>query len=79
MGAAKEAKGAGSATPEQIEATEADIRGDRRVLKTDSFIPAAMALIYLALMMYFKSIGGYKPETIDPEKLTGGTEGPGEG
>ncbi len=38
-----------------------------------------MALIYLARMMYFKSIGGYKPETIDPEKLTGGAEGPGEG
>lgn len=79
MGEAKEAKGAGSATPEQIEAIEADIRGDRRVLKTDSLIPLAMAAIYLALMMYFKSIGGYKPETIDPEKLTGGTEGPGEG
>jgi len=79
MGEAKEAAGGGNATQEQQDAIEADIRGDRRVLKTDSLIPLAMAAIYLALMMYFKSIGGYKPETIDPEKLTGGAGGPGEG
>lgn len=79
MGEAKEAAGGGNATQEQQDAIAADIRGDRRVLKTDSLIPLAMAAIYLALMMYFKSIGGYKPETIDPEKLTGGAGGPGEG
>lgn len=79
MGEAKDAAGAGTATQDQKDAIAADIRGDRRVLKTDSIIPALMAFIYLGLMFYFKSIGGYKPETIDPEKLTGGVEGPGEG
>ncbi len=78
LGKAKEAKGDGSATEEQLKVVEADIMGDRRTLKTDSLIPAGMAAIYLLLMLYFKSIGGYKPETIDPEKLTGGNEGPSE-
>jgi hypothetical protein len=39
----------------------ASITGDRRTLVADAFIPAAMAAIYLALMLYFKAIGGYKP------------------
>jgi hypothetical protein len=38
----------------------ADMRGDRRTLVADSFIPATMAVIYLLLLLYFKSIGGYK-------------------
>jgi hypothetical protein len=46
----------------------ASIEGDRRTLKADSFIPAAMAVIYLLLMVYFKSIGGYKPVTIEEQK-----------
>ena len=29
-------------------------------LHADSAIPAAMAVIYLLLFLYFKSIGGYK-------------------
>jgi MFS family permease len=56
----------------------ADQDGTRQVLRADAFIPATMAVIYLALMLYFQSIGGYKPETIDPESITGGTLGPGE-
>jgi hypothetical protein len=39
---------------------EASIAGDRKTLKADSFIPAAMAVIYLLVLLYFKSIGGYK-------------------
>ena len=39
---------------------EASIEGDRKTLVADSFIPAAMAAIYLLLLLYFKSIGGYK-------------------
>jgi hypothetical protein len=31
----------------------------------DSIIPALMAIIFLGLMLYFKSIGGYRPLTID--------------
>ena len=54
---------------------EADIRGDRRTLQADSFIPAAMAVIYLLLLAYFKTIGGYKTVHI-AEELTGGINGP---
>ncbi len=44
----------------------ASIEGDRKTLKADSIIPAAMAVIYLLLLLYFKTIGGYKPVHIDP-------------
>ena len=40
---------------------ESSITGDRKTLVADSAIPAAMAVIYLLLAVYFKSIGGYKP------------------
>jgi MFS family permease len=41
-----------------------DIQGNRNTLKVDSFIPAGMAVIYLLLILYFKSIGGYRPVQI---------------
>ena len=47
-------------TPEQKAVAEASIAGDRKTLKADSFIPATMAAIYLLLLLYFKTIGGYK-------------------
>jgi hypothetical protein len=43
----------------------AAIEGDRNTLVADSAIPATMAVIYLLLLVYFKSIGGYKPVHID--------------
>jgi MFS family permease len=54
---------------------EASIRGDRKTLLADSFIPATMAVVYLLLLIYFKVIGGYKPVHIATD-FTGGTEGP---
>lgn len=39
---------------------EASIDGDRQTLRTDAAIPAVMAVIYLGLLLYFRSIGGYK-------------------
>ena len=54
---------------------ESSIEGDRKTLVADSFIPATMAVIYLALLLYFKTIGGYRPVHIAAE-LTGGIEGP---
>ena len=41
------------------------VTGNRQTLRVDSFIPAAMALIYLLLIIYFKGIGGYKPVHIE--------------
>ncbi len=55
-----EAQTTATKTPEQQTVVDASITGDRKTLKADSFIPATMAAIYLLLLIYFKSIGGYK-------------------
>ena len=58
---------AATLTPAQQTAVDADIEGNRRTLKVDSFIPATMAICFLLLILYFKSIGGYRPITIDEQ------------
>jgi hypothetical protein len=63
-----EAQKATDRTPAQKAIVESSITGDRKTLKADSFIPAAMAAIYLLLLLYFKAIGGYKPIHIDEQK-----------
>ncbi len=55
-------------TPDERTVHEAGISGDRRTLKADSFIPLTMAIIYLLILLYFKSIGGYKTVHIDEQK-----------
>jgi MFS family permease len=67
-----EAQTAVAKTPDQKAVVEASISGDRKTLKADSFIPAAMAAIYLLLLLYFKSIGGYKPVHIEGAGGSGG-------
>ncbi|MEY4569384.1 MAG: hypothetical protein RLZZ398_823 [Verrucomicrobiota bacterium] len=52
----------------------ADQKGDRATLKADSYIPLIMAGIYLVMFLYFKTIGGYKPLSI--EEMAGGVQGP---
>lgn len=47
-------------TPDQKAMVEANIAGARKTLKADAALPIGMAVIYLLLMLYFKSIGGYK-------------------
>ncbi|MBM3876569.1 MAG: MFS transporter [Verrucomicrobia bacterium] len=47
-------------TPEEQKVHAASITGDRKTLVADSAIPALMALIYLGILVYFRSIGGYK-------------------
>jgi MFS family permease len=56
--------------------TEATLHGSRMALKLTAIIPALMAICYLILIGYFKSIGGYKALTIEGEQATGGIEGP---
>ena len=60
-----EAQTAPTKTPEQKTVADASIIGDRETLKADSFIPLMMAVIYLALFFYFKTIGGYKTVHIE--------------
>ena len=71
-----EAKDAKEKTDKQKAVVIADQTGDRKTLKFDSYIPAIMAAIYLLILLYFKSIGGYKPVHLDTESLTGGIDGP---
>ena len=58
-------------TPSERMAHRASIDGDRKTLKADSIIPGIMAVIYLLMLFYFKSIGGYKPVTIEGEEVSG--------
>lgn len=62
-------------TPDQRNIAVSSEKADRRTLVIDSLIPVAMAVIYLLLLLYFKTIGGYKPVHI-AEDLTGGVKGP---
>ena len=64
-----EAKEAKEKTDAQKAIVAADQKGDRMTLKADSFIPTIMAVVYLALLIYFKAIGGYKAvHIVDPSK-----------
>lgn len=60
--------------PEDRVLIEASITGDRNTLVADSCIPATMAVIYLILLIYFKSIGGYKAVTIESGTALGTAE-----
>lgn len=49
---------------------ESGIFGGKMALKLTAYVPAAMAVCYLLLILYFKSIGGYKAIHIEnPEAL----------
>lgn len=53
---------------EQRTVYEASIQGDRDTLIADSAIPAAMAVIFLLMMLYFRGIGGYRVLALSDEK-----------
>jgi hypothetical protein len=64
---AKTAKKEGKATEDQLAMVEANQAGDRKTLKADSFLPMAMAAIYLCLMIFFKTIGGYRAVSLSEQ------------
>ena len=66
-----EAKEAKEKTDAQKAIVAADQAGDRATLKADSYIPAVMALIYLGLLLYFKTIGGYRTITLAEAEKSG--------
>jgi MFS family permease len=47
--------------------SNAGIYGGKRALTLTAYVPATMAVCYLALILYFKAIGGYKALTVDDE------------
>jgi hypothetical protein len=65
LGEVQQAVRNNTATDDQKIVQQANIQGDRNTLKADSAIPATMAAVYLCLLLYFSSIGGYKPVHID--------------
>jgi hypothetical protein len=62
------AKGAKEKTDVQKTVVAADIVGNRETLRVDSFIPLTMAVLFLLLIFYFKSIGGYRPLKVDEQQ-----------
>lgn len=63
--------------------TGASLFGGRMALRLTAVVPATMALIYLALILYFRSQGGYRPKIIvtakeEAEMMTSGVAGPAE-
>ncbi len=56
-----EAREADPRSAAQQAIVDADAIGNRRTLTANAFIPGAMALIYLLLLLWFRSIGGYRP------------------
>ncbi len=54
-------------TEDQQAMVDAEIAGSRKTLKHDAILPCGMALIYILLLLYFKSIGGYKPLTVEEQ------------
>jgi MFS family permease len=70
------------ATQAQINTIAAETK--QHALARIAVLPAIMCVCYVALILYFKSRGGYKAEVLtghaaEDEKFTGGTVGPGEG
>ena len=65
-----EAQTAPNKTAEQQTVAAASIIGDRETLKADAYIPAAMAVVYLVLFLYFRTIGGYKTVHIESAPRT---------
>ena len=61
----EEAKKAEPPTEKQQLVIDASIAGDRETLRVDSFIPGTMAVIYLLMMLYFMTKGGYSVVSID--------------
>lgn len=68
---------AGDYDPEQAYAVLSDtertvhsasIQGDRDTLVADSMIPAAMAVIFLLLMLYFRMQGGYRALKLEEQE-----------
>jgi hypothetical protein len=64
-----------SMPPEQRSVEEqvvgaADLHGGRMALRYTGWVPATMAVCYLLLILYFKSVGGYKALTVDLEETT---------
>jgi MFS family permease len=62
-------------TPE-AQVHDADLFGGRMALKVTAAVPATMAFLYLCIILYFKTRGGYKQIHLVGEEMAGGVEAP---
>jgi len=79
-----ESQGKAHADSDYPQIKDVRVYGGKTALTWTAGVPAAMALCYLLLIVYFRVRGGYKAEVLvghaaQDEEFTGGTEGPGEG
>jgi MFS family permease len=68
---------------EQLQLAQLERQTKQHALAQIAVLPAIMFVCYIALILYFKSRGGYRAEVLtghaaEDEKFTGGTVGPGE-
>jgi MFS family permease len=49
--------------------THATIHGGRMALRYTAMVPVVMALGFLLLIGYFRSVGGYRPVAMDPDEV----------
>jgi MFS family permease len=72
---------AGALTDDEQKILDVNMQAGRKVLRATAYVPAAMAVGYLLLVLYFRARGGYKVEVLHGQKpvgehYTGGVEGP---
>jgi hypothetical protein len=60
-----------TATDDKAKVGEAGLFGGKMALTQTSYIPLTMAVLYLLLILYFKSQGGYKQVHVGGEVETG--------
>jgi hypothetical protein len=62
----------GSAATDAPLVTGATLEGGRQALKVTAAVPALMAVLYLALILYFKARGGYRAVHLNEEAVPSG-------
>lgn len=72
-----------TAKDDQKLVTAATLYGGQMALRLTAGVPAAMAVIYLLMILYFKTQGGYRAKEVfskheEAERMAGGVEGPAE-
>lgn len=63
-----------SAAADKQPVQQAGVYGGQMALKLTAYVPAAMAVLYLLLILYFKAIGGYKAVHIESPEAVGTAE-----
>jgi MFS family permease len=66
----------GNAEQDKTPIQKAGVFGGQMALKLTAYIPMAMAVLYLLLILYFKATGGYKALHVSEDEVRGGVKAP---